>query len=64
MVAQPRSNPILRMVQAGREAGTLMDLTAGHRIKGVVITDTNQVILVALQPETVAARVRGPASLL
>ena len=59
IIAQPRSNPVLRMIQARREAGMLLDLTSGRRTLGVVVTDTNQVVLVALQPETVAARAQG-----
>lgn len=58
-IAVPHSAPILRMLWDARGKGQVVDLTAGRRALGVVVTDTNQVLLVALQPETVAARAQG-----
>lgn len=57
-IAVPQSAPILRMLRQAREKGNVVDLTAGRRTLGVVVTDT-QVVLVALHPGTVAARVNG-----
>ena len=57
-IAVPQSAPILRMLRDARAKGNVVDLTAGRRTLGVVVTDT-QVVLVALQPETVAARAQG-----
>ena len=58
-IVVPQSAPTIRMLRQAREKGNVVDMTAGRRTKGVVVTDTNQVILVALQPETVAARSQG-----
>ena len=58
-IVVPQSAPTIRMLRQAREKGNLVDMTAGRRTLGVVVTDANQVILVALQPETVAARAQG-----
>ncbi|WP_044642534.1 DUF370 domain-containing protein [Risungbinella massiliensis] len=50
------SAPIRRMVQDARERGTCIDATYGRRTRAVIITDTDYVILSAVQPETVAHR--------
>lgn len=57
-VINPDSAPIRRMVQDARESKTLVDATAGRRMRAVIITDAGSIILSALQPETVAARVK------
>ena len=55
-VVSPESAPIKRMINEGREKGQLIDATYGRRTRSVIITDSNHVILSALQPETVAHR--------
>ena len=47
------------MVSANRliAIGTLIDATYGRRTRAVLITDSDHVILSAVQPETVANRV-------
>lgn len=50
------SAPIRRLVQEARERGTCIDATYGRRTRAVIITDTDYVILSAVQPETVAHR--------
>lgn len=39
-----------------RTAGTLIDATYGRRTRAVLVTDSDHVILSAVQPETVANR--------
>jgi regulator of extracellular matrix RemA (YlzA/DUF370 family) len=53
-IVSPESAPIKRIVQEARESGRLMDATCGSR--AVVITDSDHVILSAIQPETIANR--------
>lgn len=53
------SAPIRRMVQDARERGTCIDATYGRRTRAVIITDTDYVILSAVQPETVAHRLES-----
>lgn len=55
-IVSPESAPIKRMVQEAKDKGTAIDATYGRRTRAVVITDSNHLILSALQPETVAAR--------
>ncbi len=58
-IVGPDSAPIKRMVQEAREAGDLIDATYGRRTRAVLIMDSDHIILSALQPETVAARLGG-----
>ena len=57
-VVSPDSSPIKRIIQDARENGSLIDATYGRRTRAVLITDSNHVILSAVQPETVAARMQ------
>ena len=47
------------MVQEARERGVLVDATYGRRTRAVLITDSDHIILSALQPETGASRLNG-----
>lgn len=58
-VVGPDSAPIKRMIQEAREAGNLIDATYGRKTKAVLIMDSDHVVLSALQPESVAARMSG-----
>ena len=55
-IVSPESAPIKRIIQVARELGTLIDATYGRRTRAVIITDSDHVILSAVQPETVANR--------
>ena len=55
-IVSPESAPIKRIVQEGRDRGRLIDATYGRRTRAVIITDSDHVILSAVQPETVAHR--------
>lgn len=56
-IVSPDSSPIKRIVSDAKENGTLIDATYGRRTRAVIITDSEHVILSAVQPETVAGRV-------
>ncbi len=58
-IVSPESAPIKRMIQEARDNGILIDATYGRRTRAVIITDSNHIILSAVQPETVAQRVNG-----
>lgn len=60
-IVSPESAPIKRIVQDARESGRLIDATYGRRTRAVLITDSDHVILSAIQPETVANRMTDPA---
>ena len=55
-IVSPESAPIKRIVQEARDKGTLIDATYGRRTRAVIITDSDHVVLSAIQPETVANR--------
>lgn len=55
-IVSPESAPIKRIIQDAREAGSLIDATYGRRTRAVIVTDSDHVILSAIQPETVANR--------
>ena len=58
-IVSPESAPIKRIIQDAKDRGTLIDATYGRRTRAVLITDSDQIILSALQPETVASRLNG-----
>ncbi|MDL2254382.1 DUF370 domain-containing protein [Ruminococcaceae bacterium OttesenSCG-928-I18] len=55
-LVSPESAPIKRIVAEAKQRGTLIDATYGRRTRAVLITDSDHVVLSALQPETVAGR--------
>lgn len=56
-IVSPESAPIKRIIQDAREKGMLIDATYGRRTRAVIVTDSDHVILSAIQPETVANRI-------
>ena len=55
-LASPESAPIKRLVIEAKEEGRVIDVTCGRRTRAVVITDSEHVILSAIQTETIANR--------
>ena len=55
-IVAPDSAPIKRIVQEARDRGVVIDATYGRRTRAVLITDSDHVILSAIQPETIAGR--------
>jgi Uncharacterized protein conserved in bacteria len=55
-IVSPDSAPIKRMVQDAKERGAAIDATFGRRTKSVIITDSDHVILSAIQPKHIAGR--------
>lgn len=56
-IVSPESAPIKRIIQDARDRGSLIDATYGRRTRAVIVTDSDHVILSAVQPETVANRI-------
>ena len=56
-IVAPNAAPIKRLIQEARERGHLVDATCGRRTRAVIFTDSQYIILSALQPETIAQRV-------
>lgn len=55
-IVSPESAPIKRMIGEARDKGMLIDATYGRRTRAVIFTDSDHVVLSAVQPETVAHR--------
>jgi regulator of extracellular matrix RemA (YlzA/DUF370 family) len=58
-VINPDSAPVKRLIQDSRDKGVIIDATQGRRTRAVIVTDSNFLILSALQPETIAGRING-----
>jgi len=55
-VVSPDSAPMKRLKDEARAAGKLLDATQGRRTRSIIVTDTDHLILSAIQAETVAQR--------
>ncbi len=55
-VVSPDAAPVKRMVQGAKTEGTLIDATQGRKTKSVIVLETGQIVLSALQSETIARR--------
>ena len=53
-IVSPESSPIKRVIQEAKDKGLLIDATYGRRTRAVIVTDSNHVVLSAVQPKTVA----------
>ena len=60
-LTSPDSAPIKRLVQDAKDAGRVIDASCGRKTRAVIITDSDHVILSALQAETIANRLEGDA---
>lgn len=55
-VISPSSAPMKRLKENARERGKLIDATEGRMTRSVIITDSDHVILSALQTERISER--------
>ena len=55
-IISPDSAPVKRLVQDSRASRRLLDCTCGRRTRSVIVTDSDHIILSAVQTETIAAR--------
>ena len=55
-IVSPDSAPIKRLVQDAKDSGRVIDVSCGRRTRAVIITDSEHVILSAIQSETIANR--------
>ena len=55
-VVSPDSAPIKRLCQEAKDRGMLIDAYFGRKTKAVLLMDTDHVILCALTPEALSAR--------
>ena len=55
-IASPDSAPIKRLVQDAKEDGRVIDVSCGRRTRSVIVTDSEHIILSAIQTETITNR--------
>ena len=55
-VVSPESAPIKRLCQEAKDRGMLIDASYGRKTKAVLLMDTDHVILSAIAPEALLAR--------
>ena len=55
-IVSPQSSPMRRLREEAGNRGKLVDATQGRRTRSILVTDSDHVILSAINPETIAAR--------
>ena len=58
-LVSPDSAPVKRLIQDAKDEGRTIDVTCGRRTRAVIITDSEHVILSAIQAETIAGRLEN-----
>lgn len=59
-IIAPDSSPVKRLREEALNAGKLVNATHGRRTRAIIVTDSDHVILSALQPETISQRFAAP----
>jgi regulator of extracellular matrix RemA (YlzA/DUF370 family) len=55
-VITPGSAPIKRLREEAKAGSRLVDATQGRRTRSIIVTDSNHIILSAIQAETISQR--------
>ena len=55
-IVAPQAAPLRRLRREAAERGKLLDATEGRRTRSILVTDSDHVVLSAINPETLAAR--------
>lgn len=55
-IINPGSSPIKKMREDARQRGKLIDATEGKKTRSIIVTDSDHIILSALQVETLTQR--------
>ncbi|MHC1701722.1 MAG: DUF370 domain-containing protein [Humidesulfovibrio sp.] len=55
-IVDPASAPMRRLREDARQENRLIDATQGRKTRAIVVTDSNHVILSAIQAETIGQR--------
>lgn len=55
-IVTPGSAPMKRLREEAKKAGRLIDATEGRRTRSIIVTDSNHIILSAIQAETITQR--------
>lgn len=55
-IVTPGSSPMKRLRDEAKKQGKLVDATEGRRTRSIIVTDSDHIILSALQAETITQR--------
>jgi regulator of extracellular matrix RemA (YlzA/DUF370 family) len=55
-IVSPQSAPMRRLREEASNRGKLVDATQGRRTRSIIVTDSDHIILSAINPETISAR--------
>ena len=55
-IVTPGSAPMKRLREEAKKAGRLIDATEGRRTRSIIVTDSNHIILSAIQAVTITQR--------
>jgi regulator of extracellular matrix RemA (YlzA/DUF370 family) len=58
-VVSPDASPSRRLRATAQKLNKLVNATNGRRARAIIVTDSDHVVLSALQPETLAERIAG-----
>ncbi len=58
-VVSPASAPMKRLREEAKVNSRLIDATQGRRTRSIIITDSNHVVLSAIQAETISQRMNA-----
>ena len=58
-IVSPKSAPIKRLKEEAKQNGKLVDATSGRQTRAVVVTDSGHVVLSAVMPSTLLARLEN-----
>lgn len=61
-IVSPQAAPMKRLREEASGRGKLIDATQGRRTRSIIVTDSDHVILSAINPETIAARLAQDGS--
>lgn len=56
-IVSPDSAPSKRLKEEARNQQRLIDATVGRKTRALIITDSNHVIMSAINPETISSRI-------
>lgn len=58
-IVNPGSSPIKKLRQEAKETGKLVDASEGKKVRSIIVTDSDHIILSSIQVETLTQRFSG-----
>ncbi|MCL0041093.1 DUF370 domain-containing protein [Thermodesulfovibrionales bacterium] len=56
-IVNPSSSPIRKLREEAKNKGKLIDATEGKKTRSIIVTDSDHIVLSALQVETITQRI-------